>query len=126
MARRDTDVHRPLDLEGLLRESPGPSPLAPEALLGHIHLHVASLQEAETFFAGALGMATTLRTYPGALFFAWDGYHHHVGANTWAGKRPAPQGATGLLGYALLDPLDREEEFLDPCGAKVRLVRKVA
>lgn len=111
----------PLNLESLLAENPKATPLPPETLLGHLHLHVADLDEAEAFFAARLGMALTLRTYPGALFFAWDGYHHHVGANTWAGKRGAWQGATGLLGYTLLDPWGREETLLDPVGARVRL-----
>ncbi|GLV47477.1 glyoxalase [Thermus sp. LT1-2-5] len=111
----------PLDLEGLLAESPKAAPLPPETLLGHLHLHVEDLAEAEAFFTGSLGMEVTLRTYPGALFFAWDGYHHHVGANTWAGKRRAPYGATGLLGYTLLDPQGRAATLLDPVGAGVRL-----
>lgn len=54
------------------------------------------LAAAEAFFNGKLGMEVTLRTYPGALFFAWDGYHHHVGANTWAGRRKAPLGPRGF------------------------------
>ncbi|GAA6754829.1 VOC family protein [Thermus thalpophilus] len=111
----------PLNLERLLAENPKATPLAPETLLGHLHLHVADLGEAETFFAGRLGMEVTLRTYPGALFFAWNGYHHHVGANTWAGPRRAPEGATGLVGYTLLDPKGREETLLDPVGIRVRL-----
>ena len=113
----------PLSLARLLRESPGPSPLPPETLLGHIHLHVPDLAEAEAFFSGTLGMAVTLRTYPGALFFAWDGYHHHVGANTWAGKRLAPEGSTGLLGYVLLAPPGVPPGlYPDPSGAQVEVV----
>ena len=111
----------PLNLERLLSEAPSPGPLHPETHLGHLHLHVESLEEAEAFFAGELGMEVTLRTYPGALFFAWDGYHHHVGANIWAGRRKAPPGATGLLGYTLLDPWGREMALRDPTGAAVRL-----
>lgn len=110
----------PLDLESLLAENPKPAPLPPETLLGHLHLHVRDLAEAEAFFAGKLKMAVTLRTYPGALFFAWDGYHHHMGANTWAGRHLAPQGATGLLGYALLAPKGVPKgTFRDPVGARV-------
>ncbi|WP_337844275.1 VOC family protein [Thermus sp.] len=108
----------PLDLEGLLAETPHPTPLPPGTRLGHLHLHVERLEEAEAFFSGRLGMAVTLRTYPEALFFAWDGYHHHVGANTWAGERKAPEGATGLLGYTLLAPKGVSPgRLLDPAGA---------
>lgn len=109
----------PLNLEGLLRENPQPHPLSPETRLGHLHLHVGNLQEAEAFFRGRLGMETTLRTYPGALFFAWDGYHHHVGANTWAKGRKVPE----LLAYTLLAPGEGEEELLDPWGHRVRLTK---
>jgi catechol 2,3-dioxygenase len=30
--------------------------------------------------------------YPGALFLAAGGYHHHLGTNTWAGPGAAPPG----------------------------------
>jgi catechol 2,3-dioxygenase len=113
----------PLNLEKLLGESPGSSSLPPETQLGHIHLHAADLAEAEAFFSGRLGMAVTLRTYPGALFFAWDGYHHHVGANTWAGRRLAPEGSTGLVGYALKAPPEVPPGlYRDPSGAQVEVV----
>ena len=112
----------PLNLESLLAENPRPAPLSPETLLGHLHLHVPDLEEAEAFFAGRLRMAVTLRTYPGALFFAWDGYHHHVGANTWAGKRLAPEGSTGLVGYALEAPAGVPPGlYQDPTGVQVRV-----
>jgi catechol 2,3-dioxygenase len=113
----------PLNLESLLAENPRPAPLPPETLLGHLHLHVPDLEEAEAFFAGRLRMAVTLRTYPGALFFAWDGYHHHVGANTWAGRRLAPEGSTGLVGYALKAPPEVPPGlYRDPTGALGQVV----
>lgn len=78
----------------------------PGTCIGHIHLHVADLAAAEEFYAGALGLEVTQRDYPGALFFAAGGYHHHVGVNVWAGRgapRP-PEGAAGLLAYSLALP----------------------
>ena len=112
----------PLNLESLLAENPRPAPLPPETLLGHLHLHVPDLAEAEAFFAGRLRMAVTLRTYPGALFFAWDGYHHHAGANVWTGKRLAPEGSTGLVGYALEAPAGVPPGlYQDPTGVQVRV-----
>ncbi|ACY49261.1 VOC family protein [Rhodothermus marinus] len=96
-------VTEPLDLEALLRGA-RPAPLPPDVRIGHLHLHVPDLDEAERFFAGRLGMTVTLRTYPGARFFAYDGYHHHVGANIWARGRRAPEHATGLLAYTLQVP----------------------
>jgi catechol 2,3-dioxygenase len=90
----------PLDVDDLLAAAPRAAPVHPETRLGHIHLHVADLDEGERFYAGTLGLAVTQRTYPGALFLAAGGYHHHIGLNTWARGRTAPAGATGLVSYA--------------------------
>jgi catechol 2,3-dioxygenase len=92
-------VTKALDVAALLREAREPGPLHPETRLGHVHLSVADLAAAEAFYAGLLGLAVTQRSYPGALFFAAGGYHHHVGANVWGTRRPAPEGSTGLVSY---------------------------
>jgi catechol 2,3-dioxygenase len=96
-----------LDLDDLLSTVQGEQDLVeppPQTDLGHIHLHVADLGEAERFYQGFLGLAVTQRSYPGALFFAANGYHHHVAANTWAGKASAPENSVGLLSYRLEVP----------------------
>ena len=59
-------------------------------VIGHVHLHVGGLAAASDFFAEALGLDATVWNYPGALFFAASGYHHHLGANTWAGRGAQP------------------------------------
>ncbi len=51
--------------------------------IGHIHFKVDSLTYAERFFSNTLGMDVTFRNYPGALFFSYSGYHHHIGVNIW-------------------------------------------
>ncbi|MBI2407141.1 MAG: VOC family protein [Gemmatimonadetes bacterium] len=56
--------------------------------LGHMHLHVGSLEEARAFYHEALGFDLVVWSYPGALFFSAGGYHHHLGTNTWAAGRP--------------------------------------
>lgn len=58
-------------------------------VIGHMHLHVGDLREAEQFFAEGLGFDVVVRGYPGALFLSAGGYHHHLGTNTWAGPRAA-------------------------------------
>lgn len=58
--------------------------------IGHLHLHVAALDEAGRFYGEALGLTPTVRGYPGALFLSAGGYHHHLGVNTWAGGEAAP------------------------------------
>jgi catechol 2,3-dioxygenase len=111
----------PLDLDNLaeelsgsgdLGERPSPaSPLAHEPIaagtrLGHVHLQVAALDEAEDFYSGLLGFEVTVRGYPGALFVSAGGYHHHIGLNVWnsAGAAAPPAGAIGLRDFELLLP----------------------
>jgi catechol 2,3-dioxygenase len=116
----------PLDLEGLLAEVAGES-AAPErssagTRIGHVHLNVSDLAATESFYSGGLGLDVTVRDYPGALFLSAGGYHHHVGANTWAGEGapPPPPGALGLDRYELLLPsesaLAQAEQDLEAAG----------
>lgn len=53
--------------------------------IGHIHLQVPDLKTAEDFYMKTLGLNLT-STFPGALFLAADGYHHHIGLNNWHTK----------------------------------------
>ena len=80
--------------------------MATDARIGHVHLHVADLDATEAFYAGTLGFDVTVRDYPGALFLSAGGYHHHVGANTWAGEGapPPPPGSRGLRWFELVLP----------------------
>jgi catechol 2,3-dioxygenase len=102
----------PLDLHGLMEEpvADAPGGMTPGTRLGHVHLQVADLVEAEAFYHGVLGLDVTVRGYPGALFLSAGGYHHHVGLNTWAsrGAPPPPPGSRGLGWFELLlaDPAD--------------------
>ena len=92
-------VTDPLDVDALLAVS---APTAgPPARIGHVHLSVVDLVQAERFYGDFLGFAVTQRTYPGALFLSRDGYHHHLGANTWRSNRPAVPGAPGLERFTI-------------------------
>lgn len=53
--------------------------------IGHVHLQVANVDEAEKFYRSALGMNLTT-AIPSARFFAAGDYHHHIGTNMWAGQ----------------------------------------
>ncbi len=94
----------PLDLDSIVAELPaGEDPAADAGMdaathVGHVHLEVGDLAAAERFYVGALGFEIMVRRYPGALFVAAGGYHHHLGLNTWAsaGGPPATPGARGL------------------------------
>jgi catechol 2,3-dioxygenase len=77
--------------------------------MGHVHLHVADVDEASRFYHAALGLDRMVWSYPGALFLAAGGYHHHLGLNTWAGPgaRPAGAGDARLLEWRIqLPPSD--------------------
>jgi catechol 2,3-dioxygenase len=72
--------------------------------MGHVHLSVGSLEVAEDFYHRALGFDKTVWNYPGALFLAAGGYHHHLGTNTWSsGPSPSPDQAQ-LLEWELVVP----------------------
>jgi catechol 2,3-dioxygenase len=109
----------PIDAEGIIASASGPAVLDAQTRLGHIHMHVRDLADAEHFYEVTLGLNRTA-SIPGALFFAAGDYHHHVGANTWAPDRPVPEGATGLIDYTWLVPdAVAREPVLDPMGATV-------
>jgi catechol 2,3-dioxygenase len=92
-----------LNVNDLLRRVDGESAreLPPDTRIGHVHLHVADLPPAERFYHDVLGFDVTERNYPGALFLAAGGYHHHIAVNTWIAG-PAPPGPiAGLIDYAI-------------------------
>lgn len=118
----------PLDLQSVIDElnegDPGPE-VAAGTTIGHVHLNVADLERAEGFYSGELGFDVMVRGYPGALFVAAGGYHHHIGLNTWNGEGapPPPAGARGLDHFEVIVPgLESPKEFKDPSGNRVRLV----
>jgi catechol 2,3-dioxygenase len=116
-----------LDVDSVMAElPPGEDPGMPEGTrIGHVHLHVSDIPSSEAFYAGELGLDVTVRSYPGALFLSRDGYHHHVGLNTWQGVgAPAPPpGSRGLEDFELVLPgASSETVVVDPSGNHVRLV----
>lgn len=103
-------VTDPLDLEALLEEADA-SPvrwegLPPGTTLGHVHLHVARVGDAERFYRDVVGFDLTARYGPTASFLSAGGYHHHVAVNTWAGVgAPAPpEDAAGLREWVVRLP----------------------
>jgi catechol 2,3-dioxygenase len=91
-----------LDIPAVLAEAREPGPLLPATTrIGHVHLSVSDLTRAEHFYGGSLGFGVTQRSYPGALFLGRDGYHHHIGANTWRSQQAAQSGTLGLSEFTL-------------------------
>jgi catechol 2,3-dioxygenase len=96
----------PLDLESIAAEPGANEPwkgLDAGTVIGHVHLHVAQLRDAEALYCDRIGFTTMVRRYPGALFVAAGGYHHHMGLNTWAGvgAPPPPENAVGLARFTI-------------------------
>jgi catechol 2,3-dioxygenase len=143
----------PLDLESVLGEldpsERGGNGMPAGTTIGHVHLQVADIPAAEGFYSRAVGLDVMVRSYPGALFLAAGGYHHHLGLNTWQsqGAPAPPEGALGLDRYELVlpdagerdrvadrlaqagaDPVRLEEgvQATDPSGNRVLLTARVS
>jgi catechol 2,3-dioxygenase len=69
-------------------------------------LKVSDLDRAVAFYGDVLGFELRQRYGNQAAFMAADGYHHHIGLNTWesAGGQPPQRGTTGLYHLAILYP----------------------
>jgi catechol 2,3-dioxygenase len=100
----------PLDLQSLVSELNGQSRawqgLHDGTKMGHIHLHIRNVDEAEAFYCDILGFERMMRYGPSAGFVSAGGYHHHIGLNTWAGvdAPPPPAGSAGLRYYQIILP----------------------
>ena len=96
----------PLDLQDVIAAGAGqPWTKAPEGTtMGHVHLHVGNLDAAEAFYHRGIGLDKTVWSYPGALFVAAGGYHHHLGLNTWAPGPEAREHDAKLLHWELVVP----------------------
>ena len=112
----------PLDIASLVRAGEGEpwTGMPAGTTIGHVHFHVTTLAEAEAFYHGALGFDEVGRGYPGALFFSAGGYHHHVGANTWAsGARSAEPEDARLLEWELAVPTGQDVDAVAAHAAGV-------
>lgn len=103
-----------LDVDDLVMELkngvPDWSGLEDQTVIGHVHLHVSDLAQAEQFYTRVLGFQLMQRYGSGALFVSAGGYHHHIGLNTWAGVGAAPQPAdmVGLRWFEVMLPGEAE------------------
>ncbi|MFZ1752651.1 MAG: VOC family protein [Caldilineaceae bacterium] len=119
----------PFDAEGVLaagNDDPTEWNGFPAAtVIGHIHLHVGSIDDTEGFYRDALGFDLITRYGPSATFLSAGGYHHHIGANTWAGvgAPPAPENAWGLSHFTIEVPgtqaLSQVRARLESAGVSV-------
>jgi catechol 2,3-dioxygenase len=107
----------PLDVASLFSELEDPATAPFDGLpagtrMGHVHLKVASIPEAVSFYRDVLGFALTAQLGEQAAFLAAGGYHHHLGANTWesAGASPPPPGSAALRHATIVLPDGAERD----------------
>lgn len=115
---------RPLDVENLFGELEEPRIALPEGtVVGHTHLCVSDVDAAVAFYRDELGMDVMAQLGPMAAFLSWEGYHHHIGLNTWEsrGRPQAPPGTARLLGATIFGA-DAPGELEDPSGNPLFLV----
>lgn len=98
----------PLDANHLMMEVDpnGRDGLPEDTIIGHIHLQVANLVEEELFYTKGFGFSIVSRYGERALFLSTEGYHHHIGLNTWNSKDGSvPEAASiGLKSYTISVP----------------------
>ncbi|HEX2058630.1 MAG TPA: VOC family protein [Actinomycetota bacterium] len=122
-------VTLPVDLQSLLAGGRGEDAVGKRAAagtdMGHVHLQVSDVDATARFYTQEIGLDLTARMGAEAAFLSSNGYHHHLGANTWRsrGGRPAPRASAGLarIVFAVdgLEPLERLRLRLTEHGRSV-------
>jgi catechol 2,3-dioxygenase len=140
----------PLDIEDIVREvDPATASYegAPTGLrIGHVHLRVGDVPEAERFYRDGVGLAVTRGGRHGASFMSSGRYHHHLAGNVWhsrgAGQRDPDRAGHAWFAFEANDAADvaamrdrlraagapiteRPDGFetADPWGTRVRVVK---
>jgi len=111
---------QPLNAPELLKQAGPFAGFPPQTRLGHMHLNVGDLDRSLAFYQN-LGMELTADLYNQARFLSWEGYHHHLGINVWAGRnasRVEPD-VYGLDFFEISRPGLTPGTFEDPDGIKV-------
>src|SRR3954466_14005371 len=138
-----------LDIDGLLALTDTRTTnyaKAPDDLrIGHMHLRVGDLEQADRFYGGAIGFDPTRRR-SGAAFLSSGRYRHHLAINVWqsVGAGPRDEAATGLAWFSLevvtqevlqaqtlrlrqagapAAAIENGIETSDPWGTKLRLIK---
>ncbi|MGH2508785.1 MAG: VOC family protein [Ktedonobacteraceae bacterium] len=111
----------PLKTEALLAKAGKFSGLPTGTILGHMHLSVCDLEESIAYYEQTFGLELKLSLYQQAGFISWDGYHHHMGLNTWNGPNAAHHetDVSGLDFFEIARPDLSPGTFQDPNGITV-------
>lgn len=126
----------PLDVEDLAAAARAAWQGAPDGtVIGHVHLQVGDVQQAESFYSGTLGFPVTAH-YPGAAFYGAGGYHHHLATNIWNSRGAGPRSpSTGLTAVEILADAASlaaitartggRTDLQDPWGTRITLTEKL-
>ncbi|GEN45451.1 VOC family protein [Alkalibacillus haloalkaliphilus] len=133
----------PLDFEDLVKykTDQGWQGMPEKTVMGHIHLHVSDLRQAEKFYVDGLGFDVVCQFGGQAIFLSTNGYHHHIAANTWngVGAPKASENSAGLHSYQIVYPDEASRDTVihrlkdmgspvegnvteDPAGNQIELV----
>lgn len=87
----------PLDIGNLLAAEDADAAGQVPAI-GHVHLKVSDLDASTSFWTDEGAMELMAGFGADANFLAYDGYHHHIGINSWLsrGADPDPPGRPGI------------------------------
>ena len=90
-------------------------------ILGHMHLNVRNLDESLAYYQQTFGLELMANLYQQAGFVSWDGYHHHLGLNTWSGPNAGPHepGVSGLEFFEFARPGLPAGSYQDPNGITI-------
>lgn len=111
----------PLDIRGILADGAkvtAPSSRMPDGTqVGHVHMRVGAIAEAEQFYQGVLGFDVTRRR-EGATFYATGRYHHHLATNIWE-SRGSPRRSGTTTGLAVLSLVARDSAAYDAAAERM-------
>ena len=104
-----------LDVRGIVMSGGGKpsdtSRVPDEMTVGHIHLRVGGIPEAEAFYNGILNFDITA-SMPGATFYSTGKYHHHIATNTWQSSG-APKRSGSITGLSSFDLIAKDQPAYD-------------
>ena len=110
-----------LDVRGILADgaklTPGGARLPDGTRVGHVHLRVGGIAEAEQFYQQLLGFDVTRRR-EGATFYATGRYHHHLATNTWE-SRGSPRRSGTTTGLAVLSLIAADTAAFDATAERM-------
>ena len=110
----------PLQADALLQQAGQFESFSAQTKLGHMHLNVGNLDASMAFYQ-KLGMDLTADLFNSARFLSWEGYHHHLGINVWAGRnaRRVEPDMYGIDFFELSHAGLTAGTFTDPDGVQV-------